>query len=113
MPKIPSVVGGPRLEVKMKKEYDLPCPKCSKDMRITEVKEGAVIECAECKNVTWRMDYELPWWAKTSKFVGSLIVTFVFGVATSLFSSWLYEKYTDSRQAGVDSQPPFTTIIKK
>jgi hypothetical protein len=113
MPTIPSVVGGPRLGVKKKIEYDLPCPKCSKDMRITEVKEGAAIECAECKNVTWRMDYEPPWWAKTSKFVGSLIVTFILGVATSLFSSWLDQKYTASRQAGVDSQPPFTTIIKK
>lgn len=82
-------------------------------MRITEVNEGAAIECAECKNVTWRMDYEPPWWAKTSKFVGSLIVTFILGVATSLFSSWLDQKYTASRQAGVDSQPPFTTIIKK
>ncbi len=112
MSDIPSIVGGPRLQVKKKVEFDLPCPKCSKDMRVTEVGEGSVIACKNCSNVTWRMAYEPPWWAKTSKFILSLVATFVLGVVTSLFASWLYEKYQQARPARPQANVP-TAIQKK
>ncbi|MFZ3116029.1 MAG: hypothetical protein WA121_10560 [Syntrophales bacterium] len=89
----PSIVNGPRLEVKEIKEYILPCPKCLKDMRITDIAVGAVIKCDDCQNITWRISYIPPWWAKTSRFVLSVLLAFILGLGSSLLATWLYEKY--------------------
>jgi len=108
MSDIPSVVHGPELEIKKKIEYDLPCPKCEKDMRVTGVKEGAVIECKNCKNFTWRIGYAPPWWAKTWIFISALI----FALATGFASSWLYESYQKARDARPKAEVPATTQKK-
>jgi hypothetical protein len=104
MSDIPSVVSGPDLQIKETVEYDLPCPKCAKDMRVTSVKEGALVKCKNCKNVTWRIRYVPPWWAKTWILISAL----VFALATGFASSWLFEKYQKSRDAA-----DLPTAIKK
>lgn len=109
MSNIPSVVDGPRLEVKKKIEYDIPCPKCSKEMRVTNVSDGSLIECKSCGNVTWRMSYIAPWWAKTSKFIISLALSFVLGVASSFAASIIYEKYYKPANASAYSNPATAT----
>ena len=106
MPKTPSIIDGPRLEVKKKVEYDIPCPKCGKEMRVTEVTEGAVIECNECSNVTWRMPYTSPWWAKTSHFILTIFFSMVFGIVVSFTGTWLYDKYSKSRDAQIELNAP-------
>lgn len=109
----PSIVDGPKLEVRRAIEYDMPCPKCRKDIRVTQIEAGAVIKCPhpKCNNVTWRPEYVPPWWAKTSKFVLSLIGSFVLGVSTSLVASILYEKYTKP-SAPITEPNPVKSITK-
>lgn len=109
MPNIPSIVNGPRLEVKKKIEYDLPCPKCAKEMRVTGVTEGSLIECKECGNITWRMAYTPPWWAKTSRFIISILLAFILGIGSSLVASWIYEKYSKARDARTELNLPTAT----
>jgi len=108
----PSLVNGPSAIVKRKLEYDQPCPKCAKEMRITDISEGTPIACSSCGNVTWRIAYNPPWWSKTSRFLLSLLVTFILGVLASLAAAAIYEKYTQSRDAITENNPT-TTITKK
>ena len=106
----PSLVNGPSAVVKKKLEYDQPCPKCSKEMRITDISEGAPIACGNCGNVTWRIAYTPPWWSKTSRFALSLLGTFILGVISSLVASTIYEKYTQSRNTSAynNTKPTIT-----
>ena len=95
----PSIVDGPTLEVRKAVEYDMPCPKCRMEIRVTELKVGTVLKCphGRCGNVTWRPEYVPPWWAKPSKFILSLIISFILGVIGSMTASFLYEKHFNSR----------------
>ncbi len=102
MSDIPSVVSGPDLQVKRTVEYDLPCPKCSKDMRVTAVKEGAIVECRHCKNVTWRIGYKPPWWAKT----WALVLSLLFALMTGFISNIIYESYKEAQKPVVTIDPP-------
>lgn len=113
MPTVPSIFNGPKLIVKKTVEYDMPCPKCSKEMRVTDISEGAPIECTSCSNVTWRMAYNPPWWSKTSRFALSLVVTFILGIISSLVAATIYENYTKSGNSGVNLQAPTTTTDKR
>jgi hypothetical protein len=79
-------------------------------MRVTDINEGALVECKKCGNITSRMAYSPPWWSKTSRFILSLILTFILGISASLIASWLYEKYSKSGNAGIKYEFP---IIKK
>jgi hypothetical protein len=106
MPDIPSIVDGPRLAVKKKVEYDIPCPKCNKEMRITNLKDGTPIKCNNCDNVTWSMPYVPPWWAKTSRFIFSILLSFILGFMASFLAAWVYEKYSESRNTGIKSEFP-------
>jgi ribosomal protein L37AE/L43A len=108
MPNTPSIVNGPKLEVKKKIEYDIPCPKCNKEMRVTDVSEGALVECTDCGNVTWRIAYSPPWWAKTSRFLLSLLFSFIFGIFISLTAAWLYENSFKSGDVRVETNAPIT-----
>ena len=98
MAEIPSIIDGPRMEIKRAVEFDNPCPKCHKEIRVTKIEAGAVIRCphARCGNVIWRPEYIPPWWAKTKNFVISLVVTFVLGFVASFLASMAFEKYTNS-----------------
>jgi len=109
VPTIPSIFNGPKLVVKKAVEYDMPCPKCSKEMRVTDISEGTPIECPSCNNVTWRMAYYPPWWSKTSRFVYSLICTFILGVIASLVAAAIYEKYIKSGNIGANLKIPTIT----
>jgi hypothetical protein len=102
MSDIPLVVSGPNLQIKRTVEYDLPCPKCSKDMRVTAVKEGAIVECRYCKNVTWRIGYKPPWWAKTWAFVLSILIALTTGVISSI----IYDFYKEARNPVVSLDSP-------
>jgi len=108
MATIPSIVDGPPLAVRRVIEFDLPCPKCQKDIRVTNVKPGAVMQCQHegCSNVTWRPDYRLPWWGKTSHFIGSLASAFVVGFASSFFASLAFERYAKPGNVGTDVNVP-------
>lgn len=80
-------------------------------MRITDVNEGAVVQC-QCGNATWRPTYVPPWWASTRNFVLSLLGAVLLGLFLNLLSSYIYEKYQKSRDAGANAQPPSATIKK-
>lgn len=97
MAEIPSIIDGPKLEIKRAVEFDIPCPKCNKDIRVTQIEAGAVIKCphSRCGNVIWRPEYIPPWWAKTKNFVLSLVVSFVLGFVSSFLASAAFEKYAD------------------
>jgi len=111
MADIPSIVNGPKLQVRESKEYDVSCPSCSVAMRITSIASGALIKCPSCGNITWRPDFVPPWWSKTSRFALSLIGSFVLGVSASFVASIVYEKYNQSGH--VTSQANPTSITAK
>lgn len=113
MPTVPSIFNGPKLIVKKAVEYDMPCPKCSKEMRVTDISEGTPIECTSCRNVTWRMAYDPPWWSKTSRFTLSLVGTFILGVIASLVAATIYENYTKSWNSGSNLKSPTITTDKR
>jgi len=92
----PLIVNGPKLQIRPVTEYDMSCPKCSKDIRVTDVQAGAVIKCphSRCGNFTWRPEYIPPWWAKARNFGLALIGSFAVGVISSLFASKIYEEHS-------------------
>jgi len=107
----PSIIDGPKLQVRRVTEFEMPCPKCSKDIRVTAIEAGAVIKCphTKCGNVTWRPEYVPPWWARTRNFSLAIIGSFSVGIISSLVASRIYEEYTKSRDAIV--KPDATAII--
>jgi hypothetical protein len=100
----PLIISGPELQVKRVSEYDIACPKCCKDIRVTGVKAGTVIKCPHprCGNVIWSPEYVPPWWARTRNYVGTIIVSIAFGVIASLIAAGLFEKYTKARDARIE-----------
>jgi len=114
MAEIPSIIDGPRLEIKRAVEFDIPCPKCHKQIRVTQIEAGAVIKCphSRCGNVIWRPEYVPRWWAKTKNFVLSLIVSFILGFFASFLASLAFEKYTDSGSVSPKANEPPRTATK-
>ena len=107
----PLIVTGPKLQIRPVTEYDMPCPKCSKDIRVTDVQAGAVIKCphSRCGNFTWRPEYIPPWWAKLRNFGLALIVSFASGVISSLVASKIYEEHSKSRNVPAKAAAAPTT----
>lgn len=81
--------GGIKLEKKL--SYILSCPKCDDDIDVTVIKAGTHIQC-NCGNITWRPDYNPPWWAKTKNFVFSLISALIIGVISTYIITKIFEK---------------------
>ena len=110
----PSIIDGPKLEVKRVTEFHMPCPKCSKDIRVTEIEAGSVIKCPhpKCNNVTWRPEYVLPWWAKTWKFVGSVIASFSLGFLSSLAATAYAERHSKGSNPIPKTDPVLQPVTK-
>lgn len=70
----------------------LTCPKCRKDIDVTGISFGTVIECPHCKNITWRPEFKPRWYFRVRNFVLANLVSFVVGVLASLLASYLYEQ---------------------
>ena len=94
---IPKLTGKVEINLKKKTVYTLSCPKCDSDMDVTSVSPNTYIECQECKNVTWRPDYDPPWWAKTRNFTLSLIGVLIIGIVTGFISNIIYDNFKGYR----------------
>ena len=84
---------GPGLELRKRKgenQIYLDClnPDCEEEMNITEIKVGTHIKCRKCGNVAGRPPYNLPWHAKTSKFILSIISS----VLVTFIVTWMIRK---------------------
>ena len=84
---IPKLTGKGEIKLQKKTVYTLSCPKCESDMDVTHVNPNTYIECQGCQNVTWRPDYNPPWWAKTRNFILSLLGALALGIITGVISN--------------------------
>lgn len=97
---VPKLTGKDEIKLKKKTVYTLSCPKCDSDMDVTSVSPNTYIECQKCHNVTWRPDYDPPWWAKTRNFTISLIVALIVGfVSNVIFDNFKTYKSIDKQRA--------------
>jgi uncharacterized paraquat-inducible protein A len=60
MSSTPNLTGKSGIQLSKKLSYILNCPKCDGEIDVTDIKTDAHIECSNCKNVTWRPDYNPP-----------------------------------------------------
>jgi hypothetical protein len=84
---IPKLTGKDEIKLQKKTVYTMSCPKCDSDMDVTSVNPNTYIECQGCQNVTWRPDYNPPWWAKTRNFILSLLGALALGIITGVISN--------------------------
>ncbi len=98
MSSTPNLTGKSGIQLNKKLTYILDCPKCDEGIDVTDIKTDAHIECNKCKNVTWRPDYDPPWWTKTRNFVISLISALIIGI----ISTWVVNKITATEKPNTE-----------
>lgn len=91
----PKLTGKDGIKLEKKLSYILTCPKCEGNIDVTVIKAGTHIECG-CGNVTWRPDYNPPWWAKTKIFVISLITTLIIGIISTYIVTMVITNQQDA-----------------
>lgn len=97
---IPTPLDGEPVKVVEKtiKEVECPNPDCDYKLNITNINEGTKIKCGNCGNVTWVPSYKPKWWQRTKGFIGTIIVSFIIGLLTSLLASWIFANYSTSSE---------------
>lgn len=108
-PKFPTLSDGAAISVNRRVRYDLDCPKCRKTLDVTDINFGAIIKCPHCKNITWRPEFQPKWYFRLRNFVLAIIGSFILGLLTNLFSSYLWERYSQPRLDSKISPTPAHT----
>lgn len=98
-PHIPQLTGKDEIKLQKKTVYTMSCPKCDSGMDVTSVNPNTYIECQGCKNVTWRPDYNPPWWAKTRNYVFSLAGALIIGIITGVISNIIVDNLKQSNKS--------------
>ncbi len=101
--------GGIKLEKKL--SYILSCPKCDDDIDVTVIKAGTHIQC-KCGNITWRPDYNPPWWAKTKNFGISLFTSLIIGIISTYIIIKIFEKKEINNNSNTEVNTKDTLKIK-
>jgi hypothetical protein len=109
-PAIPRITGGEELRVSQRRQLLVDCPKCKRNLDITDVRALAPISCPECENVTWAPEYVPKWWQRLRNFVLSNVVAFLVGVAASLVATSLWERSKDAAPAQTTSTSGVTNV---
>ena len=91
-PATPRLTGTQRVEVTQRLLTLVRCPKCEGELDITDLKAGAVIECAKCQNCTWVPEYVPKWWHRVRNFIWSLLIAFAIGVASSVVANLVWSR---------------------
>ncbi len=92
----PILTGKQELGLKKKTVFHLACPSCEKDMDVTSVQNNTYIKCSNCDNITWRPDYDPPWWAKTRNFAFSLIGAIAIGIISTMVVTYVFSEKEES-----------------
>ena len=118
-PAVPSLTGDSGVEVRKQVNtvYLTECPKCKTDLDVTNVTFGTHIQCPNCQNITYRLDYTPPWWVKAIdkgwKAILAIIFTFGLGFLSSYFATSVYEdRNNDKIENSTESQTESTNIKK-
>ncbi|MBH3155884.1 hypothetical protein I5P92_08845 [Serratia ureilytica] len=93
IPSVPKQLPSPGIEVTERVIKQLACPnvECDKLLDITHINAGTKIQCENCGNVTWLPEYKKEkWWQKTIFTIGFYLMSFIFGVLSSLLASYIY-----------------------
>lgn len=81
----------------------LACPKCRKDIDVTDVSFGTVIQCPHCDNITWRPEFKPRWYFRVRNFIITNLLSFILGVLASLLASYIYENQAKAWAATRDT----------
>jgi len=87
-PITPKLSGGPKISIDEITIKTLDCPKCQKQLAVTDLIFGTNIECPDCGNKTWVPEYKPRWWFKLRNFLFTVIITFIIGVFAAIAADW-------------------------
>lgn len=108
----PILTGKHELGLKKKTVFHLLCPKCDKNIDVTSVQNNTYIQCGSCENITWRPDYDPPWWAKTRNFILSLIGAIVIGIISTIVVAYILPDKEEAKADSITEKPNIENTSK-
>lgn len=101
--KFAKIADGSGIAVSKRVWIALACPKCRKDIDVTNVTFGTVIACPHCKNITWRPEFKPMWYFRVRNFILANLFSFTLGILASLLAAYIYEHSSKPAASAADA----------